>query len=101
MGKKFMHAESFMSLFALPPTITDDAEYGQGSKGEHNNAPIQRLGRSFTQLLGCAGANGALGLDYRRGDKEEAQDQQGQSVLLYREILFFQLIHNCGVESQN
>jgi hypothetical protein len=88
-------------MFTLPPTITNDTEYGQGSKGQHNNAPVQRLGRPLTQLLGRAGTDGALGPDYWRDDQEEAQYQQGQSVLLYREILFFQLIHNSGVESQN
>ena len=90
-----------MALFTPPPTITDDAEYSQGSKGQHNNALVERFGRPFTQLLGRARTDGALGLDYWRDDQEEAQYQQGQSVLLYREILFFQLIHNSGVESQN
>jgi hypothetical protein len=97
----FMASHSVIVLFALPPTITNDTKYSQGSKGKHNNASVQRLGRPFAQLLSRAGTDGALGLDYGRGDKEEAQDQQGQSVLLYQEILFFQLIHNCGVESQN
>jgi hypothetical protein len=88
-------------LFALPPTIADDAKDGQRGKSEIDDTSVERFGRSFTQLLGRTGANGALGLDYGRGDQQEAQDQQGQSVLLYREILFFQLIHNFGVESQN
>jgi hypothetical protein len=101
MDKRFIHADSFLPLFTPPPTKADDAKYSQGGKGQHNNAFVECLGRPFTQLLGRAGTDGALGLDYGRGDQEEAQDQQGQSVLLYREILFFQLIHNCGVESQN
>ena len=49
-----------MPLFALPPTIADDAKYSQGGKGQHNDASVKCLGRSFAQLLGRSGANGAL-----------------------------------------
>ena len=90
-----------MLLFALPPAIADETKNSEGGEGKVKNPFVQGLGGPFAQLLSRAGTDGALGLDYGRGDKEEAQDQQGQSVLLYREILFFQLIHNCGVESQN
>jgi hypothetical protein len=50
----------FLPLFTPPPTVPDDTEYSQGSKGQHNNALIECFGRPFTQLLGRAGANGAL-----------------------------------------
>jgi hypothetical protein len=88
-------------IFTLPPTIPDDTADRQRRKGEINDALIQRFGGPLAQLLCGTGADGALGPDYGRSDQEEAQDQQGQSVLLYRTILFFQPIHNCRVESQN
>ena len=87
-------------IFTLPPTIPDDTADRKGRKGEVNNPFVQRLGGPLAQLLCSPGADGALGPDYGRSDQEEAQDQQGQPVLLYRKILFFQPIHNCRVESQ-
>jgi hypothetical protein len=82
-------------IFTLPPTIADDTADRKGRKGEVYNAFIKGLGGPFAQLLSRTGADGALGPDYGRSDKEEAQGQQGQSVLLYRKFLFFQLIHTC------
>jgi hypothetical protein len=86
-------------IFTLPPTIADDTADRKGRKGEVYDAFIQGLGGPFAQLLCRTGADRALSSDYGRSEHEEAQDQQGQSVLLYRTILFFQPIHNCRVES--
>ena len=76
MGKKFIHADSFIfALFALPPTPAKEAKYGQWSKGEIDDAFIQRLSRPFTQLLGSAGANGALGIASGNAGHEKEQQE--------------------------
>ena len=51
----------FLLAVGLPPAVADKSENGQGRKGQVNDSGIQCLGRSFTQLLGAAGADGALG----------------------------------------
>jgi hypothetical protein len=87
-------------VFALPPTIADDTENSQGGKGQVEDSLIQGLRGPLAQLLGRAGADGALGFYRVRHGKKKAQDQYNQSVLFYNEFFIFRMIHNSGVESQ-
>jgi hypothetical protein len=87
-------------VFTLPPTIADDTENSQGGKGQVEDPLIQGLGGPLAQLLGCAGANGALCLHRSGGGKKKAQGQYNQPVLFYHEYFIFRMIHNSGVESQ-
>lgn len=61
-------------LVVLPHAVGDKAHDGQGGGGEVKNAGIQSAGGLFAQLLGGAGANGAL--RHQVGGKDRKHNQQ-------------------------
>jgi hypothetical protein len=73
-----------MILFALPPTITDNAEKSQRGERKIYNAPVQRPRRPLAQLLSRPGADGTLRLAGNRvGSQQKQQEEKYYAELLH------------------